>query len=182
MHDNHVYFDRAGIETFKFTLKAHEITSGKSFGKVESGVNDAGMPYIMVEADRKKSEPVAAWFREKAKGGETLGNSSDPYPKELNFAIQGDLEVKVVGGKTILCDDIVIGQGSYGTSNNWWVSGPHMQHGSRFSKFGLTISGIGQICGFPREPGGALLALVSVHNNNTFSMIIESVEVASTEA
>ena len=67
MHDNHVYFDRAGIETFKFTLKAHEITSGKSFGKVESGVNDKGMPYIMVEADRKKSEPVAAWLGKKQK-------------------------------------------------------------------------------------------------------------------
>ena len=91
--------------------------------------------------------------REKAKGGETLGNSSDPYPKELNFAIQGDLEVKVVGGKTILCDDIVIVRGLTVLQTTGGYLAPICSMVVVFSKFGLTISGIGQICGFPREPG-----------------------------
>ena len=42
-----------------------------------------------------------------------------------------------VNGKTITCDNIIVAQGHFGTTNNWWMGGPGMK-GAHVSLSGAT--------------------------------------------
>lgn len=49
-------------------------------------------------------------------------------PAELNFAFSADIQGTVIGetnpSGSFICKDVRIGQGSSGTTNNWWIGQP----------------------------------------------------------
>lgn len=108
-HDNEVFFAIAGIQNFTFTQTAYNITSGQPYSGASGSVTNAGeMAQITVKAGRKGSSGVATWFQQQ------------------------------VGGKTVTCDNIIVAQGNFGTTNNWWMGGPNMK-GVHISLSGATI-------------------------------------------
>jgi len=115
IHDNHVFF--IGPDSFSFSMKGHSITSGQPWDGVSVSGND-----MVVKAGRHKSSGPAADFKSGLKFLNTIGLDSrlDQMPEELNFAIWGDATFKF-GSKDVTCDGFKIGQGSAGSSNNWWA-------------------------------------------------------------
>lgn len=138
-HDNEVFFAIAGIQNFTFTQTGYNITSGQPYSGASGGVTNAGeMAQITVKAGRKGSSGVATWFQQQVGAGQTLVcDSKGTFPSSLNFAVEGTL-VMQVGGKTVTCDNIIVAQGNFGTTNNWWMGGPNMK-GIHISLSGATI-------------------------------------------
>ena len=128
-HDNKVYFDGPVLQAVSFQTAAqngHSITPKQPYSGVSAAI-EQGQIMLNVRAGRKKSSEVSNWFKSVIGGGQTLAcDSSGTYPKELNFAVRGDLSF-TMNNRKITCKDMVIGQGSFGANNNWWVSGPNMK-------------------------------------------------------
>ncbi|MBD9415564.1 hypothetical protein IB234_13460 [Pseudomonas sp. PDM16] len=127
-HDNKVYFDGPALQAVSFQQAAsngYSITRNQPFSGVSASI-EKGQIMLNVRAGRKKSGEVSSWFKSVIGGGQTLAcDSSGTYPKELNFAVRGDLNF-TMNNRKITCKDMVIGQGSFGENNNWWVSSPSM--------------------------------------------------------
>lgn len=138
-HDNEVFFAIAGIENFTFTQTGYNITSGQPYGGASGSVTSAGeMAQITVKAGRKGSSDVATWFQQQVGAGQTLVcDTKGTFPSSLNFAVEGTLSMQV-GGKTVTCDNVIVAQGNFGTTNNWWMGGPNMK-GIHISISGATI-------------------------------------------
>lgn len=78
---------------------------------------------LTLSAGRHKTKAVATWFGEEIKDGECIAETEkDKFPQELNFAFSGRLSVKKYD--KIIEIPLVIGQGSHGSTNNWWVGSP----------------------------------------------------------
>lgn len=138
IHDNHVYFlnfaEGDMVAGIGFNLKHYSITGGQPWGGISTGMDhydDSRAGYIDVRAGRHGSEDVANWFKARVNlAVATRQLEWDPdndRPHKLNFAIIGDLVLKAKGsppnGGSVLCRDIVIGQGHVGAYNNWWIGG-----------------------------------------------------------
>jgi hypothetical protein len=130
-HDNYIFFDVAGMKAFSFTETSHSITSGQPYHGVSSGIKKEDghdQAYIMVNAGRKNSASVANWFRTAAGNGQTIVcDSAGTYPNELNFAVQGTMKITNESNQVIVCENLIVAQGHFVTSNNWWISSPTMQ-------------------------------------------------------
>jgi len=141
MHDNEVFFAIPGVKTFEFTATSHSISSGQPYGNVTSNVSKKGEEgRIVVKAGRHKTKVVADWFRDKVNAGpgQTLVcDSTGTFPEELNFAVEGNLKM-LLGDKEVTCDKVLIAQGNFGFTNNWWVGSPNMK-GAHISITGATI-------------------------------------------
>ncbi|HEX3438779.1 MAG TPA: hypothetical protein VHT93_00405 [Pseudolabrys sp.] len=136
-HDNDVYFAINGLQTFNFVETGHSITSGQPYGGTTATVSD-GKGQITVSAGRKGSSSVASWFKQQVGSGQTLVcDTKGTYPDDLNFAVEGTLTIGSTSGKTITCDNIIVAQGNFGTTNNWWMGGPGMK-GAHISISGAT--------------------------------------------
>ncbi|MBO8085400.1 hypothetical protein L0E83_14180 [Marichromatium gracile] len=140
-HDNEVFFAITGVKSFEFTETGHSVSKGQPYSGVTSGVSkDGEEARIVVKAGRHKTKAVAQWFKDavNAGPGQTLAcDSKGNFPDELNFAVEGTLEMQI-GDKQITCKDILIAQGSFTTTNNWWMGGPQMQ-GAHVSLSGATL-------------------------------------------
>ncbi len=124
-HDNEVTFQVNGITGFSFTETSHSITSGQPYSGA-SGSVDGSKGKITVKAGRKGSSSVASWFAQQVGTGGTIAcDSAGSLPDELNFAVQGTMTI-TQGDKVVTCDNIIVGQGHFLTTNNWWVGGPNM--------------------------------------------------------
>lgn len=139
VHDNDVFFAINGLQTFNYAQTGYSITSGQPYQGTTSGVSQAGQQAkITVKAGRKGSTSVASWFKQKVGAGQTLVcDAKGTYPDKLNFAVEGTMTIGVVGGKTVTCDNILIAQGHFGTTNNWWMGGPAMK-GAHIGPTGAT--------------------------------------------
>jgi hypothetical protein len=86
------------------------------------------MGEITVKAGRQGTPGVASWFQQQVKSGQTLAcDSAGTYPNDLNFAVQGTLTMGSIDASQITCDNIIIAQGNFGSTNNWWMGGPEMK-------------------------------------------------------
>ena len=136
-HNNDVFFTINGLKSFNFQETAHSITNGQPYGGVTSGIR-SGKGAITVKAGRKGSTDVANWFKQEVGAGQTLVcDSKGTYPDKLNFAVEGTLTIGSVSGKTVTCDNVIVAQGHFGTTNNWWMGGPYMR-GAHISYGGAT--------------------------------------------
>jgi len=154
IHGNKVYFAMPGLQGFSFTETSHSVTKGQPYKPGTSGMDKPGQGVIVVNAGRSKSEDVAKWFMGNVGSGQTLAcDSKGSAPRELNFAVLGTLTLELSGQSQIVCEDVVIGQGSFGLNNNWWMGGKNMS-GAHLSITGATL----QKC---RQKGG-LLGFVEV--------------------
>jgi len=138
MKENKISFVFTGVKEFEFIVDS-SITSKDTTIEIHSGVDDdTHLPYILVKTDRHANKESADFFAEKASGGVTSGKG---YPESLNFAIFGEIRIKMHGEQNVYPEftapKIVIGQGSYkdgstfhkNTHNNWWISGDSMVTG-----------------------------------------------------
>lgn len=135
IHSNKINFIiRAPANERKYTLisgefhiKDHKITSGQP-------CEDANGDTLQLDHNdefnfrvgRKASKDVARWFNGQCnpKINTTFGHSA----KKLNFAFLGTLRLKIAPESInhqfdVKFDDILIGQGSSGSTNNWWFGG-----------------------------------------------------------
>eukprot|EP00486_Rosalina_sp_Unknown_P001431 CAMPEP_0201573276 /NCGR_PEP_ID=MMETSP0190_2-20130828/17021_1 /ASSEMBLY_ACC=CAM_ASM_000263 /TAXON_ID=37353 /ORGANISM="Rosalina sp." /LENGTH=207 /DNA_ID=CAMNT_0048000023 /DNA_START=42 /DNA_END=665 /DNA_ORIENTATION=+ len=138
-HDNIVKFtSKTGPITFKYSPtnspadgKDHIKTSGQPFEGVTSNNNSVPQSdgSIDVIAGRKGDKDNAKWFKTNLQDGVALYSTSnnDPsVPDKLNFAIYGKLIFGLSGVEYTL-NDVVIGQGHFSTTNNWWIGGKDFQ-------------------------------------------------------
>src|SRR5271165_5072747 len=117
--NNEVYFAIPGVESFVFTPIAYSVTSGKAYGGTTSRVSKPSAEgEILVKADHKKSSSVASWFKTQVGAGQTLVcDSTGTFPDKLNFAVKGNLTMKV-GTETITSNNITVDQGHFFATNN----------------------------------------------------------------
>lgn len=136
---NKVFFAIAGVSKFQFTETAHSAEPEKKYRGTTSSVVDPGAKaVIVVHANHAKSKNIANWFKTQVGSGQTLVcDSKGTFPEKLNFAVKGTLKM-TIGDKNITCQDILVAQGHFGTTNNWWMGGPNMQ-GAHVSLSGATI-------------------------------------------
>jgi len=136
-HDNQVFFAVNGLKSFGFQQTGYSITSGQPYGGTTAGVSN-GKGQITVKAGRKASSSVASWFKQQVGSGQTLVcDTKGTYPNDLNFAVEGTLTISSTSSETITCDNIIVAQGNFGTTNNWWMGGPGMK-GAHVSVSGAT--------------------------------------------
>jgi hypothetical protein len=127
LRDNEVQFRLTGISIQAFDVTDHSITPGQPY----EGVTVAASDKLNVRAGREKSEKVGQWFKSTANTGVVIGCSAhSDYPKELNFAILGNLKF-ISGGTTYNVNDVLLAQGRQRdrSRNNWWIGGPSMTGG-----------------------------------------------------
>ncbi len=137
MHSNVMYMDVEDVEgggnlTGAFTWSdQYSITDGQPWGGVTTGPGGEfpGEFQITAQAGRHGSSGPAQWFLSQAQymiGGDTWEAT---VPSDLNFAFSGLLTMTCssapCGSAPVGISNypIVIGQGSTGTSNNWWIGG-----------------------------------------------------------
>lgn len=116
--------------TVRFDLDSHSITDGQPWG----GVSCSGRT-ITVRAGRHGSQSVARWFNGQFSGAAALRQAgagawgtlatNDFHPEDLNFAIRGTLSLGLASG-TVVLPNFVLGQGHWGSENNWWITAPGM--------------------------------------------------------
>lgn len=162
MRKNEFYFSTPNLsQPFHFVLKDYKVTAGQPYGGVSSSIDtNKHYAYIYVNAGRKKSDLVAYWFLRRIEPGAALGSGATnaKMPAELNFGIMGDLTISA-GETTLVCRDVVFGQGSQVIlGNNWWVGGRHMTLVDKPNERRLLV----QQC----EGGTAKIAVGGVGNNN----------------
>lgn len=109
-----------GLVSVNFSVQSHAITSGQPF----NGVSSSGTT-LTVSAGRKHSKSVADWFNAQSSGAKLPTHTELKAPDELNFAIRGTLTLND-GNGPVVCPNVVIAQGNYGTVNYWWISAPGM--------------------------------------------------------
>ncbi len=138
-HDNQMFIAINGVTAFNFAETGHSITSGQPYGGTTSGVSKSGAQVqITVKAGRKGSTTPATWFMQQVGSGQTLVcDTSGSFPKDLNFAVEGNITM-TVGGKNITCNNVLVAQGNFLTVNNWWMGGPNMS-GAHVGPSGATI-------------------------------------------
>ena len=135
--DNQVLFklSRFGTTTTipygEFIIKDLSITPGQD-PEIRNKPGDtkqwtALQPYpqrFSFSVGRKKTSQVANWWTTTiGSGSSTFGNT----PKELNFAFLGTLKLQLPGrsgGPFVgVFEDVLMGQGHSGATNNWWFGG-----------------------------------------------------------
>jgi hypothetical protein len=128
IHANKVFFAMPGLKGFIFTETSHSVTGGQPYQPGTSEVDKQGQGVIIVNAGRSGSEDVAKWFMGNVASGQTLAcDSKGSAPNSLNFAVRGTLTLVLAGqASPIVCEDVLIGQGNFGATNNWWMGGPNM--------------------------------------------------------
>ena len=135
IHSNMMLMDveAGGNLTGAFTWSnQYSITDGQPWEGVTTGPGGSfpGEFQITAQAGRHGSSGPAQWFLSQAQtmiGGDTW---EARVPSDLNFAFSGLLTMTCssapCGSAPVGISNypIVIGQGSTGTNNNWWIGGP----------------------------------------------------------
>ena len=85
---------------------------------------------ITNQADRKGSEGVADEYVKACGGvGHLAADGGGDRPDKLNFFYGVNLEFDI-GNNQTQAVTVYLGQGHYGTTNNWWFGGINYQSGS----------------------------------------------------
>ncbi|KAJ8075845.1 hypothetical protein PM082_021477 [Marasmius tenuissimus] len=137
-HDNDVHFlskafNFPAFGGSSYTINEYSITSNQDpNGKIRAGnrvpfTTQDQMGQLRFTVGRKGSRDVANWWKGRVSASQTTFNHD---PDSLNFAFLGSLELKVFNEPDPgwLIQDIALGQGTSGTSNNWWFGGKNCQH------------------------------------------------------
>lgn len=131
---NNIYFN--GVDAVQWKEKEYCVTDGQPY-KGSKAQNDQ----ILVKAGRKGSTQCATEFNGNMQVVNMIASksghpNSEIKPRMLNFAVVGDA-VFTLAGKQYECKDLRLGQGHFGSHNNWWIGAPNC-FGSSISKGSLT--------------------------------------------
>ncbi|KAI0097498.1 hypothetical protein GGR51DRAFT_578045 [Nemania sp. FL0031] len=129
-HDNKVRLPFTAktykLDSASFTVTDLSITSGQDpekknrIGNVKLWDGTSGS--IQWSVGRSKSTQVAQFWKNNIKANEsTFGH----HPGELNFTFLGNMDLTISGGTFAVStkftiEKVAIGQGSSGSTNNWW--------------------------------------------------------------
>jgi hypothetical protein len=125
-HNNYVFFNT--FSSLSATYNWFNVTNCQPHAT--SPVTD-GSGFLVVAGRHDSSGPANAF-----KSGMTSNNmlvSVDwgaTTPSNLNFAFSADIRASIIVRGTVnttvslVCNDVRIGQGSSGSTNNWWVGQP----------------------------------------------------------
>ncbi|KAK1235288.1 hypothetical protein PQX77_001492 [Marasmius sp. AFHP31] len=137
-HDNDVRFlsKASNFPAFvgsSYTISDYSITNGQDpKGNIRIGNRvpftiQGQVGQLRFTVGRKGSGDVANWWKSRVSASQTTFNHD---PDNLNFAFLGSLVLKVWDDSDPgwLIQDIALGQGASGASNNWWFGGKNCQH------------------------------------------------------
>ena len=139
------FVGESGIDSIKFHYgDVNSITPGEPWGDVTSESHNGGKTVeIKVDAGRKADKANAKWFNDTVNGQSSKmfhTRGGDNVPSELNFAIQGILEINKQRF------NVCLGQGTSGTYNNWHLASedihsPHPHKGGDMGNYHFTQNG-----------------------------------------
>jgi len=113
----------ASITSMTYVNGSAVVTNGQKYSTPPSIQKSGNQFTLTFMSDRKKSSPVASAFNTASGGSahEYAASGGGGTPDELNFffTVQITVATSKGSGTTLLN----IGQGSYGTTNNWWLGG-----------------------------------------------------------
>jgi hypothetical protein len=129
----------ASVTIDSFVLDEESVTYGQRFGGAgvltDTSVSDNSTLYVM--AGRKNDKTNVDWLKN-IKGYPLADN-----PKELHFAVIGDLTLNVTAlpgyysGK-LTCKRIALAQGHDSLGNNWWMFSNYTLEPTPINKGGIT--------------------------------------------
>jgi len=134
------------ISNIKYVDGSLVVTSGQP-SKVPPSISSKNGTYtITLEAGRSKSKPVANAFNSQSGGSakEYAPSGGGGTPNELNFMFAVIFSFDTGG-----TEKIYFGQGSFSTTNNWWIGGssifsldrPRLEHTSGNKIYTFSLSG-----------------------------------------
>ncbi|MBC6478669.1 MAG: hypothetical protein GDA56_13720 [Hormoscilla sp. GM7CHS1pb] len=125
LEDNIVQFTTNAVPTnVRFIEIRHGITDGQPYAGTTAKYDGLKM-LINVRAGRQKSEETGNSFADAVADGDAVPcYHVTERPKELNFWVEGDLEIEQ-NGETYTCSNFIIAQGNTLLRNNWWIAGPN---------------------------------------------------------
>ncbi len=139
-HDNEVFFAINGLQSFNFTENpngGHCVSAGQPYSGTTAGISN-GKGEITVKAGRQNTTAVATCFKNWVGSGQTLVcDAKGTYPDQLNFAVIGTMTIGSTDGNTITCENVIVAQGNFAKTNNWWMGGPEMK-GAHIGPIGAT--------------------------------------------
>jgi phospholipase C len=110
------------IANMTYVQNSFQITSGQPSTLPPTFTHANNVFTVTVQAGRSKSTPIASSFNAASGGaGHEYADGGGSTPGQLNFWYSLVFQMQSNNGQTV--NDIVInvGQGSYGTTNNWWI-------------------------------------------------------------
>lgn len=123
-HNNSVTLESTQIQTITYIDGSFLITDGQPYESGPTAKNQgSGIWEITVTCGRKKSENVGEKFNALCGGEyhEYAPKGGGGTPKELNFMF--GMLVTFANAAPIT---LYFGQGSYSTTNNWWIGGQNV--------------------------------------------------------
>lgn len=116
--------DKSGtLSSVSYVNNSVHVTSGEQYS-VPPSISQSGRVYtITLQADRKGSSSVADSFNTSSGGTayEYAASGGGGTPDKLNFWFTLLLTFNTAQGSASV--QLNIGQGHYGTTNNWWIGG-----------------------------------------------------------
>ena len=119
--ENYFYLKSNSSVTLYFNMSSYDITSGEKW----EGLSVDG-DHILIKANRKNSGEVAAYFENGLNPTDMFptNNVVDVEPDELNFAVKGNLSIRLSAYGLYDCGSFRLAQGHYTAHNNWWLAFP----------------------------------------------------------
>ncbi|MDP2315824.1 MAG: hypothetical protein Q8P41_23205 [Pseudomonadota bacterium] len=123
MDSNDFNLTSAQITSMSYIEGSFVITEGQSGSPPPKFTKNGSTWTINIQANRSNSAPVAQSYNTKTGGAthEYTNASGDKRPTELNFYFGVNVTFLVSGASVVV--PVYLGQGHYGTSNNWWFGG-----------------------------------------------------------
>lgn len=126
LHHNMIYFD--GVEVVQWEEKVHSITQGQPY-KGSFAKHDIDGACLDVVAGRHGSQVPAEEFKSGMQVVNMIASTSHSWkeviePNLMNFAVVGTA-IFTIKGVEYECKDLRIGQGHFGSTNNWWIGAPN---------------------------------------------------------
>jgi phospholipase C len=110
------------IANMTYVANSFQITSGQPSTLPPVFTHSNNVFTVTVNCGRSKSSPVASSFNSSSGGaGHEYADGGGSTPGELNFWFALTFQMQSNQGKNVTNIVINIGQGSYGTTNNWWI-------------------------------------------------------------
>lgn len=126
-HDNTVKISGSMIKGISYISNSLNISSGQP-SSPPATISQSGSDWsVTMKCGRHKTSAVADAFTK------ICGSSAHEYapsggggtPDELNFFFQVNFTIEV-DGKNYAVNNVCLAQGSYGSTNNWWIGGTNV--------------------------------------------------------
>lgn len=135
------------IETVSYVAGSIVITPGESHKDSASITQDGPKWIITIEADRSGSNGVADKFNTQVGGPyheyAPDGGGTGKQPDKLNFYFAVRVTFNIRGNR--IQETLYLGQGHYGTTNNWWIGANHVVNAGKPEFLAISDNNIQQI-------------------------------------